>query len=60
MHTKVCKSGIVFNFYGGYEGNIIISLPSSNGKYIEVTVPFDDFKGLVADYVREKRINELE
>jgi hypothetical protein len=56
MHTTEGKE-CYFNHKGGFDGNVLITLKNDPDG---IEVPFADLKRLVAEWVRRKKIAELE
>lgn len=62
MHGHTMKSGVSFNYNGGYDGDICISAPGFHDpdQRYEIRVDFEDLKSLVCDAIRQKRIEAIE
>lgn len=56
MHSFNAPSGTTFHHNGDFSG--FIEYEDSKGGY--ATLPFEDMKALVAEYVRRERISRLE
>jgi hypothetical protein len=54
--TKVNKT--IFHHNGDFSGDIHIYFENNSGA--EILIPFDDIKGLVAEYIRREKISKLE
>jgi len=54
MHGHTMKSGVSFNYNGGYDGDICISAPGFHDpdQRYEIRVDFEDLKSLVCDAIR--------
>lgn len=59
MHT-LTSNETVFNYNGGFDGNVTIQRASSDGVMVLTEIPFEDIKNLVAEYVRRSKENKLE
>jgi len=55
MHTLQARCGTVFNHNGDFSGDAIVSIGG-----ISVTVPIDDLLEFVAEFVRYRKIQQLE
>lgn len=57
MHTLKTETGWVANVNGDFSGDVRLS---HEEKGVDVTLPFDVLKSLVAEYVRREKITRLE
>ena len=55
MSHSTISGDTIFHHNGGYEGDIVIVRDGES-----FVVPFEDLKSLVADYVRDHKINAIE
>lgn len=56
MRSCTTEDGTTFHHNGDYSGDIIIQRPG----FGEITVPFKGILQLVANYIRQERISQLE
>lgn len=57
MHTLTRPDGWTANFNGDFSGDVRLS---NERKAVDVTLPFDVLKALVAEYLRRERVSRLE
>lgn len=68
MHTTRLSSGRDLMHNGDFSGNLHIicapgeveNIAGANGPIVRVTIPFEDLKEIVAEYVRGERISAAE
>lgn len=59
MRALEAKSGNTYFHNGDFSGNVKWE-ELRNGAYVTLQIPFEDMKELVAQYIRTKKIAELE
>jgi len=62
MHSFEAPSGTTYSHNGDFSGDVQFTTLNADlrGTVSTVVVPFDDFKALVAEYVRRKKIESVE